>query len=49
MNYLIRRVNQNEQKILDDFVDVYEISPCLDDEYDDFFNIWMEREINIVR
>ena len=42
-------VNQNEQNILDDFVDVYEISSCLGDEYDDLFNIRMEREINIVR
>ena len=36
-------------KAIDDFVDVYEMSPCLDDEYDDFFHIRMEREINIVR
>ena len=42
-------MNEAFEKILDDFVDVYEISPCLDDEYDDFFHIRMEREINIVR
>ena len=45
----LRSVNQNEQNILDDFVDAYEISSCLYDEYDDLFNIGMEREINIVR